>query len=170
NTASVTGTPPTTDPDDPAVPLVPVEDEVIVPVVPDPSMSLVKSDDYTGDAVAGDVVEYSFVATNTGNTTLTDVSITDPLVGLSALTYDWSDATGVGTLAPGEFVTATATYELTQVDVDRGFVRNVASTVGTPPVPNDPVTGLPPIDPDTGDPVEPEPLTPVEDDNIVELD
>ena len=42
-------------------------------------------------------------------------------------------------LAPGESVTATATYELTQDDVDAGEVENTASVTGTPPT-GEPVT------------------------------
>jgi hypothetical protein len=57
--------------------------------------------------------------TNTGNVTLTDVGLSDPLQGLSAIAFGtWP---GVAeTLAPGQSVQATATYTLTQADVDRG--------------------------------------------------
>src|SRR5690606_31054557 len=84
-------------------------------------------------AVDESTVEYSFTATNTGNVTLTDVSITDPLEGLSALTYDWATATAEGVLAPNESVTATATYTVTQADRDAGAVLSPPSTVGTGP-------------------------------------
>ncbi|MFW0776066.1 DUF7507 domain-containing protein, partial [Paenarthrobacter nitroguajacolicus] len=79
---------------------------------------------------------------NTGNVTLTNVSITDPLAGLSALAYTWPGAAGV--LLPGETVTATATYAITQADIDAGHVANTATTTGTPP---------------TGPPVTPPPAT-----------
>src|SRR5690606_25492644 len=99
-------------------------------------------------------------AENNGNVTLTDVSISDPLPGLSALTYDWSDARGTGVLAPGDTVTATATYTLTQADVDNGSVVNTATAVGTPPDVTDP-------DNPTGPKI---PADPVEDEDTEELE
>ncbi|WP_194928735.1 LPXTG cell wall anchor domain-containing protein [Pseudactinotalea sp. HY158] len=150
NVASATGTPPGSD-----EPLPPVEDEVTVPTVdPAPAITLVKSGETTDGNGVGDVVTYSFTATNSGNVTLSDVAITDPLAGLSELSYDWSAATGEGVLAPGESVTATATYTLTQADVDAGSVVNVATAAGTPP---------PTLDPE--DPGTPIPSDPVEDED-----
>jgi len=81
---------------------------------------------------AGDVVTYAFVVRNTGNQTLTRVAVTDALAGLSAISYGTWPGTA-GTLAPGQQVTATATYRLTQNDVDRGSVANTADVTGTPP-------------------------------------
>ncbi|MEV8213469.1 DUF11 domain-containing protein, partial [Leifsonia sp. NPDC077715] len=110
------------------------------------SLSLVKTADASGvqsPAQPGDVVRYGFTATNTGNTTLTGVSITDALPGLSALTYTWPGAAGV--LAPGQQVTATATYALTPADIDAGHVVNTATGAATPPgggsLPVPPVSG-----------------------------
>ncbi|MET3565739.1 putative repeat protein (TIGR01451 family) [Leifsonia sp. 563] len=127
NTATTTGTPPT-GPDATDV------STADVPVPPAPSIDLVKIADAStvqSPARAGDTVTYSFVSTNTGNVTLTGVTITDPLPGLSSLTFTWPGAPG--TLAPGQKVTATATYQLTQADIDSGHVANTAATVGTPP-------------------------------------
>ena len=144
NTATAWGTPPNVkdpqDPTGPGTPQEPVtdEDDAIVIVPADPAISLVKTSKLLGDAVAGDEVEFTFVSTNTGNVTLSGVTITDPLPGLSDLTFDWSTATAAGVLAPGESVTATAVYTLTQADVDRGEVENTATTVGTPPNAYDP--------------------------------
>ncbi|WP_397545114.1 beta strand repeat-containing protein, partial [Salinibacterium sp.] len=96
------------------------------------TLSTSKSGAYsTGTGGVGSVVTYTFRATNTGNVTLTGVSIADPLVGLSALTYTWPGT--AGTLAPGQFVTATATFTLKQSDVDAGSVKNTATTTATTP-------------------------------------
>ncbi|MBK0296684.1 DUF11 domain-containing protein, partial [Bacillus sp. S34] len=85
-------------------------------------------------------VIYTFTATNNGTSPLTGVAITDPLSGLSALTYgSWPSGTS-GTLQPGQAVTATATYTLTQTDVDAGSIVNQATVVGNPPT-GAPVTG-----------------------------
>ena len=138
NTASATGVPPTVPGEEPPAPLPPVYDDVTVPVPPAPSIDLVKTSKVAEDAKAGDKVTYTFVATNTGNVTLSGVGITDPLEGLSDLSFDWSGAEGEGVLTPGQSVTATATYVLTQADVDAGRVDNTATTEGTPPATYDP--------------------------------
>src|SRR5262249_13210688 len=66
--------------------------------------------------------------TNTGNVTLTSITLTDPLVGLSPI-----DCGGVTSLAAGASVDCTATYTTTQADVDAGEIVNTATLTGTPP-------------------------------------
>ncbi|MEJ1115661.1 hypothetical protein WBN73_15345 [Paenarthrobacter sp. CCNWLY172] len=146
NSATTTGTPPV------GPPVTPPPGTTDTPLTPAPAMEFTKSADVSAvqdPTVAGDKITYNFTAKNTGNVTLTNVSITDPLAGLSALTYTWPGA--AGTLLPGETVTATATYAITQADIDAGHVANSATTTGTPPV-GPPVTP-PPGETDT-------PLTP----------
>ena len=120
NTATTTGTPPTGPP-------VTDEDDFEQPLGSTPGIALVK----TGE-LDDNVIRYEFTATNTGNVTLTAVSIADELNGLSDIVFgEWPDAPGV--LTPGQSVTATATYEVTQADRDAGAVNNTATTTGTPP-------------------------------------
>ena len=71
-----------------------------------------------------DTLTYTFTATNTGDVTLTGVTITDPLPGLSALTCV---PVQPSTLAPTASMVCTATYVVTQADVDAG---NIANTEG----------------------------------------
>ena len=98
-----------------------------------PSLGLSKTPSVTSGVVAGDTVTYSFVARNTGNVTLTGVAVSDPLAGLGPVTYGaWPGGTA-GTLAPGQAVTATASYTVTQSDVDAGGIRNTATANRTPP-------------------------------------
>jgi len=60
------------------------------------------------DAV-GDMLNYTVTVTNTGNVTLTGVTVTDPLTGQNDL---------ITTLAPGESRTFNSSYTLTAADLD----------------------------------------------------
>ncbi|WP_159704269.1 DUF11 domain-containing protein [Arthrobacter sp. 18067] len=139
NSATTTGTPPT------GPPVTPPPGETDTPLIPAPAMEFSKTavaPAMDGPSMVGDVITYDFTAKNTGNVTLKDVSISDPLAGLSPLTYTWPGIPGE--LLPGQTVTATATYAITQADIDAGHVANSATTTGTPP------TG-PPVTPPPGE-------------------
>ena len=127
NTASVTGTPPS----GPAV----VDDDTltITGPTPAPALTLTKTADKASYA-PGDTVTYTFEARNTGNVTLTAVSVSDPLPGLSAVSWQSnSNGSAQGTLLPGETATFTATLAVTQEQVDAGVTQNVATAIGKPP-------------------------------------
>jgi uncharacterized repeat protein (TIGR01451 family) len=120
----------------------PVESEpstVTLTVPAEPGISLTKSASPATVSAIGDVITYTFVVKNTGNVTLTD------------LTVDEGDFSGTGTapsiqcpdlssLAAGDSVTCTAEYTATAADVDAGELTNTASASGTPPAGGDPVT------------------------------
>ncbi|MCH1868009.1 hypothetical protein MJ876_15910, partial [Nocardioides sp. CFH 31398] len=76
---------------------------------------------------AGDEIAYTFVVTNTGNLTITDVTVDDPLAG--AVTCQATE------LAPGEDTTCTADepYVVTADDEDAARVTNTATARGTAP-------------------------------------
>ena len=131
-----------TPPGGPAVSVDSAVDSVELPTDRRPALALEKSGSLAdananGFADVGETVSYSFTATNTGNTTLTDIEILDPRVtGLVASTQP---------LSPGGSVTITAApYTVTQADVDAGGVANVASARGR--VPGGPETTSPPDD------------------------
>nr|WP_306423047.1 hypothetical protein [Paenarthrobacter aurescens] len=137
NSATTTGTPPT------GSPVTPPPGETDTPLTTGPAMEFSKTADASGiqsPSVVGDRITYTLTSKNTGNVGLKNVSITDPLAGLSPLTYIWPGA--AGTLLPGETVTAKATYAITQADIDAGHVANSATTTGTPPT-GSPVTPPP---------------------------
>ena len=86
-----------------------------------PALSITKvATEQSFDAV-GDVINYTIVATNTGNVTLASVSVTDPSVGDLVCT----PASG-SSLAPGESLNCTASHTVTQADLDAGFYANTA--------------------------------------------
>ncbi len=138
NSATATGTPPGEVPP-PVSPL----SEVHVPTDPaTPGLDLTKTADTAGPVKVGDTITYTFTAENTGNQTLTDVTVSDELAGLT-----WVAGPDLGTIAPGETATGTATYVVTQADVDAGGVDNSATATGTPPA--DCTVCDPPIAPPT---------------------
>ena len=125
------------------------EDTFTVTIDREPEVELIKDASFLpGErGEAGDTIQYEFTATNTGNVTLTGVVVNDPLPGLSSLVYTWPGAPGV--LAPGQTVTATATYVVTQADVDGpGQVTNTATVTGDPPT-GGPVTAQDTVTVDT---------------------
>ena len=98
------------------------EDPTTVLITANPEVELIKSvsnfvdngDGYTG---SGDTLTYSFTVINTGNVTLTDLTVTDTsLPGLTVI------GDPIPSLLPTESNTTnyTATYVLTQADVDAG--------------------------------------------------
>jgi uncharacterized repeat protein (TIGR01451 family) len=100
-------------------------DDVDVPVVKSPALSIVKVDDYA-DGVkyedVGDVINYTITATNTGNVTLFNVDVTDPLAdNLACVPVD-----PVASLAPGASIVCTASHTITQADLTAGSFLNTA--------------------------------------------
>ncbi len=120
NTATASGTPP-------SGPAVTDVDSATVTATPAASISIAKSASPNTVSAVGEVVTYSFLVTNTGNVTLTAVAVSDPLPGLSAVSCPQI------TLAPSASTTCTATYTVTQADVDAGSIVNTATASGTPP-------------------------------------
>jgi hypothetical protein len=128
NTATASGTPPTG-------PVVVTSPSSTATPTPGPGISVVKSADLAdldGDreADAGETIDYGFVVTNTGATTLREVVVDDgrlTALGL-AVTCPATE------LAPGGTVACTSpTYAVTRADVEAGAVVNVATSTGTTP-------------------------------------
>lgn len=116
-----------------------------------PAITVVKSADPSdaGSYLAGQIIDYNFVVTNTGNVPLNDVAVEE---GAFTGTGEVSDVIcPATTLATGAQFVCTATYTLTQADVDNGELTNTATAVGTPPggpsVPSTPSTVTIPNEP-----------------------
>lgn len=104
---------------------------LVTPLVQAPSITLVKTADASAigsPTVVGQVITYSFTVENTGNVPLTNVVLDDPLPGVVL-------SGGPIDLDPGESdaTSFTATYAVTQADIDAGEVRNRATATGTSP-------------------------------------
>ena len=101
-----------------------------------PTLTLTKTADVAdGSTVSvGDVITYTFTAVNTGNVTISDIVVSDALAGLA-----WVSGPEIGTLAPGETGSASATYTVTQADQDAGSIHNAASVTGSAPGLTEPV-------------------------------
>ena len=126
NEASATGTPDLGE-------LVPPTDDLDIPIVQDPELTLVKTGTFNdgntnGEADPGETISYAFSITNSGNVTLTDVSLADTVGGVTL-----SGGPTIATLAVGatDTTTFTGSYTITQADIDAGEFLNTATATGT---------------------------------------
>jgi hypothetical protein len=100
-----------------------------VPLNLAPSLLVAKAASSDTNVAAGTVITYTYTVTNNGNVPITNVTLEDTHKGvLNALTptfASWVTNTGstntgnvINTIAPGDQATFTATYTVTQADVD----------------------------------------------------
>jgi uncharacterized repeat protein (TIGR01451 family) len=117
NTATASGTPPVGEP-------VTAMDSETITADQEPGISIAKSSTVVPNrySYVGDVLTYDLTVTNTGNITLTNVVVSDPV------------ATVIGaqnfTLAPNEVIVLTAEYVVTLADLESGSFTNTASVIG----------------------------------------
>lgn len=94
-------------------------------------LSIVKSATPSAAAAynAGQLITYTFVVSNTGNIPVTGIAVNEQdFTGSDPISAISCPAT---TLDPATQFTCTATYTLTQADVDRGSLVNTANATGT---------------------------------------
>ncbi|WP_188050857.1 gliding motility-associated C-terminal domain-containing protein [Flavobacterium sp. GP15] len=84
-----------------------------------------------GFAQAGEIINYTFIVTNTGNVTINSIVITDPMKGLTIKNNS------ITSLNAGENATLTGIYILTQADINAGKVINSAVAIGKDPKGNE---------------------------------
>ncbi len=87
-----------------------------------------------GEANPGDEITYSYIITNCGNTTLSDIQLTestDMFTGTGDLPIPITPSPSI--IAPGEQSSSLATYAITQEDIDAGGVTNQAFVSGNDP-------------------------------------
>ncbi len=126
NLATATGDPPNGPPvedDDP-------HDE---PIDDDPCINLDKVGalDLGADGTSnpGDIIDYMLTVTNCGNVTLTDVTVSDPLID----PISCPSGNPIPSMAPGDSEVCTGAYMITQADIDAGVRDNLACAAGDPP-------------------------------------
>ena len=78
-----------------------------------------------------DTVTYTFTVTNVGNTPLTGVTVTDPLLGGLLTAVPTGDANTNGILEVTETWVYVQDYVVTQSDIDTGSITNQATASGT---------------------------------------
>lgn len=102
-----------------------------VTVIQDPSLDLQKTATPSQVGSAGQVVTYSFLITNDGNVTIDAIAVSETaFTGTGVLGPLDCPTTS---LAPGDDVTCTAAYTVTQEDIDATGIDNTAQATGTDP-------------------------------------
>ena len=133
NQATVTGEDPNGDEvDDLSDDDSPLEDEPTITSLPqNPDIAIVKTavleDGGDGFANIGDTIKFTFKITNTGNVTLSNVTLIDPKAsGIDCNGFD-------GTLDPNEMVTCEGFHEVIIADLQAGTYNNTAVVTGDCP-------------------------------------
>jgi uncharacterized repeat protein (TIGR01451 family) len=94
---------------------------VTTPGTQNPALTITKDATEASYSAVGDVINYTIVATNTGNVTLHGVVVTDPKV----LDLVCVPPTPVD-LAPGDSITCSASHTIVQADLDARHFLNTA--------------------------------------------
>jgi gliding motility-associated-like protein len=108
-----------------------VSDVALVPASIFPDWVMVKVATAITYDSPGETLNYLILLTNTGNETITAVTVSDTKA-TTGPTYSSGDVDADNVLDPGETWTYNASYQTTQADVDNGAVSNTANATGTP--------------------------------------
>ncbi|WP_299881450.1 hypothetical protein [uncultured Cocleimonas sp.] len=125
NNASATGTPAGTES------LEDASATKTITITPDPNWTLTKQST-SKPASVGQIAAYTFNLKNTGNVTISGVSLTDAQCDIATLTLDGGDVSNSGILDPDETWVYSCEHSVTQDEIDAGVVINNASATGTP--------------------------------------
>ncbi|MCM8640114.1 SdrD B-like domain-containing protein [Accumulibacter sp.] len=99
----------------------PDTDDASIPVAQNPSLNIVKNASVPGGSanVAGEVISYTIAVQNTGNQTLTGVTVSDPFISnLTRVADTVGDNDNL--LEVGETWAYTASHTVTQAEIDAG--------------------------------------------------
>jgi uncharacterized repeat protein (TIGR01451 family) len=88
-----------------------------------PAMTITKTPNPLTYSASGQTITYTYTVKNTGNVNILEpITVHDNKILGGQITIGTSD----GVLAVGQSITGTATYTITQADMDTGFVTNSA--------------------------------------------
>lgn len=106
----------------------PASDSKTVTGTNTPQVSIVKDASYSGALGVGTVVEYTYTVTNMGDTSISEVTVVETdFTGNGTLpTPVCSGVSEASPLLVGQSVVCTASYTVTQADLDQGGVNNTA--------------------------------------------
>ena len=91
-----------------------------IPPVPNPALKITKKASPSSYDHVGQTITYTYTITNSGNVDIKgSINVTDDKVGTVSIQ-------GSGILSPGSSVTGTATYKITDADINTGSVTNLA--------------------------------------------
>ena len=138
NTVTVTGSSPSGSGDVTAT-----ADETVDVEDAAPNMVVTKTANVTSDVAVGDTITYTYTVANTGNVTLTNVSLSESHEGSGADPVPLNETLTIGTistdgtandgvwstLVPGETVTWTGSYVVTQTDLESQVDNDIDNTV-----------------------------------------
>lgn len=83
-----------------------------------PSLTIDKTADTAGPLTVGQVINYTYLVTNTGNVTISGVDVNETAFNGTGTPVPNPTTVGSTTLVPGGTVTFTASYTVTQADID----------------------------------------------------
>ncbi len=97
-------------------------DNATVTALGEPELSVTKTASPETYKAVGDEIGYTIVVENTGNVTLSNVMVQDPLTQLNE---------SIGRLNPGQVQNLSATYTITNTDLEEGIVISTVTVSGT---------------------------------------
>ena len=123
------------------------DDPTTTPLAQAPSITLVKASALdlgaNGTLNAGDTITYSFTVTNTGNVPLANVRVAEvSFTGTGAPPVVSGGPIALLAVGASDSTTFTASYQITQADIDARGVTNQARATGSSPSGTDDVTDL----------------------------
>jgi uncharacterized repeat protein (TIGR01451 family) len=90
-----------------------------VTLTPSPQLTIDKSADTAGPLTVGQMVNYTYLVTNTGNVTISSVNVSETAFNGNGAPVPNPTPGGPTTLAPGGSVVFSASYAVTQTDIDQ---------------------------------------------------
>ena len=105
-----------------------------VDIILAPSWALSKSTTATTYSTVDELLSYTISVKNTGNVSISGITVSDPTAEGGVATYKSGDTTGDNKLDPTETWIYEATHKVTQADLNAGSYTNTATASGTPAV------------------------------------